>query len=191
MKVIWMLGIYKAATLDKTTEFDFLMDHTTIYVQETSACPLKPHMAWIGGLGLTHLKAHQLSAKLCSAIKHLQADTKTGKKFLALFCWAQISAGTDIPILDENRHLRHLEGKWLCTLLEDMHHIKYKLHLPCPWFPPSKCKHDQCTMDVVLDIACIHHLHLNPINWSRLFIRARFISDISSADGKYLASIFY
>eukprot|EP00957_Ditylum_brightwellii_P211821 15366640-Ditylum_brightwellii.AAC.1 len=46
-------------------------------------------------------------------------------------------------------------------------------------------------MDVVLDSACIHHLHLNPINWSRLFIRACFISDISSADGKYLASIFY
>eukprot|EP00957_Ditylum_brightwellii_P208734 15358719-Ditylum_brightwellii.AAC.1 len=70
MKVIRMLGIYKAATLDETAEFDYLMDCTMTYVQATSAYPLKPHKAWIGYKPCTNLVLHILS------VQHLLMITK-------------------------------------------------------------------------------------------------------------------
>eukprot|EP00957_Ditylum_brightwellii_P158389 12055254-Ditylum_brightwellii.AAC.1 len=42
-----------------------------------------------GGMGVTHLKAHQMSAKICGALKHIQATTKIGHTFIAMVHWTQ------------------------------------------------------------------------------------------------------
>eukprot|EP00957_Ditylum_brightwellii_P175697 13377765-Ditylum_brightwellii.AAC.2 len=112
-----MLGIIKTATLDKSEELDYLLDKTTTYTKATSACPLHPHEMWLGhttvykpciiyplsttsfdktqfsgGIGLMHVSAAQLGAKVCRAIKHVQAQTKMGKTFIMMTWWEQISA---------------------------------------------------------------------------------------------------
>eukprot|EP00957_Ditylum_brightwellii_P195236 14873966-Ditylum_brightwellii.AAC.1 len=45
---IEMLGVKKAATLDETTEFEMLMDKTSLYVSAKALCPFQPHKVWIG-----------------------------------------------------------------------------------------------------------------------------------------------
>eukprot|EP00957_Ditylum_brightwellii_P210125 15364594-Ditylum_brightwellii.AAC.2 len=45
-------------------------------------------------------------------------------------------------------------------------------------------------MDIVLGSNHIHTQHIDIINWCRLYIKACFVSDISSAVGKYLGSMF-
>eukprot|EP00957_Ditylum_brightwellii_P029335 2217730-Ditylum_brightwellii.AAC.1 len=124
------------ATLEEEDEFNFLLEKTRTYAHVTSVCPLQSHKAWLGYttvykpsvtyplsaisldnnqfsgcMRLTHLKAHQMSAKLCGTMKHIQAGTKTGNKCLSMVRWAQVSAGTGVPILEETGHLHYLEGK--------------------------------------------------------------------------------
>eukprot|EP00957_Ditylum_brightwellii_P210694 15365271-Ditylum_brightwellii.AAC.2 len=67
-----------------------------------------------GGIGMTHITAAQLSSKISGAVKHVRTQTKTGQKFLTMTWWAQLSAGTGVPILEEICPLPYLEGKWLC-----------------------------------------------------------------------------
>eukprot|EP00957_Ditylum_brightwellii_P059397 4509901-Ditylum_brightwellii.AAC.1 len=69
-----------------------------------------------GGLGFTHVKAAQMGAKICNAIRHVRAGTKIGDKFLIMVRWAQLSAGTGTLILKETRYLKYLDVKWLGTL---------------------------------------------------------------------------
>eukprot|EP00957_Ditylum_brightwellii_P048767 3699999-Ditylum_brightwellii.AAC.1 len=76
-----------------------------------------------GRLGFTNVKVTQLGAKICGAMKHNKANTKAGKKFIAMTKWAQLSTGTGTPILEETHHLMYLEGNWLRTLLADIQSI--------------------------------------------------------------------
>eukprot|EP00957_Ditylum_brightwellii_P153297 11666703-Ditylum_brightwellii.AAC.1 len=69
---------------------------------------------------MAHITAAQLNSKISGAVKHVRAQTKTGQKILTMTQWAQLSAGTGVPILEEIHLLPYLEGKWLCQLLEDM-----------------------------------------------------------------------
>eukprot|EP00957_Ditylum_brightwellii_P119238 9096296-Ditylum_brightwellii.AAC.1 len=87
------------------------------------------------GIGLMHVSAAQLGAKVYRAIKYVWVQTKTGKKFIMMTQWAQISASTCTPILEETWHLSYLEGRWLKQLLLDMQSIQCKIHLVDPWMP--------------------------------------------------------
>eukprot|EP00957_Ditylum_brightwellii_P022979 1734281-Ditylum_brightwellii.AAC.1 len=109
----------------------------------------------MGGIGFTHVHASQLSAK-----------------------WAQLSAGTAFPILEETSDLVYLEGKWLRPMLQDMREIKCKMHLRHTWTPQPQREHDTCIMDVVINNPCVEIAALEVINWCRLYRRDFFVSDI-------------
>eukprot|EP00957_Ditylum_brightwellii_P075098 5706262-Ditylum_brightwellii.AAC.1 len=44
-KEVKMLGIHKAATLDKTTEYQYLKSKVIACIQAMNACPIPPHEA--------------------------------------------------------------------------------------------------------------------------------------------------
>eukprot|EP00957_Ditylum_brightwellii_P212036 15366885-Ditylum_brightwellii.AAC.1 len=96
-----MMGVNKAATLDNTTEFNNLHNKSKA-----------------GGIGLTHLEAAQMSAKVLGAVKHVRAQSKIGNKFLIALKWAQVSAGTSVPFFEDPDAVPHLEGRWIATLHE-------------------------------------------------------------------------
>eukprot|EP00957_Ditylum_brightwellii_P208251 15356485-Ditylum_brightwellii.AAC.1 len=70
-----------------------------------------------GRIGMTHITAAQMSAKINGTVKHVRAKTKTGDKFIAMTRQAQLSARTDTPIFEETRPIKYLEDKWMPRLL--------------------------------------------------------------------------
>eukprot|EP00957_Ditylum_brightwellii_P143702 10948327-Ditylum_brightwellii.AAC.1 len=101
--------------------------------------------------------------------------------------WAQVSAGTGTPILEETWALPYLEGTWLRRLLEDTQEIQRQVHLYSPWLPTLHRKGDQYMMDAMLNCPLVDTQHLGLINWYRLFLQHVCISDICMSDCKYLA----
>eukprot|EP00957_Ditylum_brightwellii_P042736 3235827-Ditylum_brightwellii.AAC.1 len=73
-----------------------------------------------GGIGHAHVKAAHMSANICGVVKHVRTGTTTGQKFILMSRWVKLSAGIQVPIFEETRELKHLEGKWLFTLLKGM-----------------------------------------------------------------------
>eukprot|EP00957_Ditylum_brightwellii_P013528 1020121-Ditylum_brightwellii.AAC.1 len=88
--------------------------------QQNFPCAITFGTKYHGGIGCTNYSATHLSCKVLSIIKHAQAETKVGKKFLIMIRWAQISTGIGTPILETHTPLPHIEGKWLKKLLGDL-----------------------------------------------------------------------
>eukprot|EP00957_Ditylum_brightwellii_P006940 525521-Ditylum_brightwellii.AAC.1 len=107
-----------------------------------------------------HVTATQLGAKVCGAVKNVQAQSKTGKKFITMTRWAQLSAGTGAPILSEIQFLLYLEEKRLHQLLEDMKGINCQIRLVNMWLLDLYREHDQFNMGVVLNSTLVDDSHL-------------------------------
>eukprot|EP00957_Ditylum_brightwellii_P180471 13747471-Ditylum_brightwellii.AAC.1 len=58
---------------------------------------------FVGGIGCLHFSAVQFSKKTLGIMRHIRAQSKIGKKFLVLIQWAQLCAGTTVPILEDLR----------------------------------------------------------------------------------------
>eukprot|EP00957_Ditylum_brightwellii_P013743 1036150-Ditylum_brightwellii.AAC.1 len=101
--------------------------------------------------------------------------------------WAQLSAGTGVPILEEIHPLPYLEGKWLHQLLEDMQQIKCQIKLCTPWLPLPHQQGDHYIMDLMLNSPVINTSELDHIDWCLLYMQHLHVSDICTADRKALA----
>eukprot|EP00957_Ditylum_brightwellii_P108316 8263169-Ditylum_brightwellii.AAC.1 len=104
---------------------------------------------YTGGIGLTHIRAHQFSAKVMGILRYVQATTKVGHKFLLMLNWAQKSMGAQNPLLEDMTDIPHLEGKWLKHLRQDMITADCKIILPNAWKPEPLQVGDRCIMDVL------------------------------------------
>eukprot|EP00957_Ditylum_brightwellii_P208723 15358672-Ditylum_brightwellii.AAC.1 len=82
-----------------------------------------------------------------------------GQKIAGITRWAQLSAGTCAPVLEETRALPHLEGMWL-----DMQQIKCKVVLHDPWMPALQRQGNSFIMEHVINSQNIHAQHYEPIN---------------------------
>ena len=70
-----------------------------------------------GGVGLSHLFSEQGSIKTMSIIQQIRQNRPLGKVLRIQFQWAQRVAGTELPILEDDRDLPQLhEEPWINTL---------------------------------------------------------------------------
>eukprot|EP00957_Ditylum_brightwellii_P030803 2334004-Ditylum_brightwellii.AAC.1 len=69
-----------------------------------------------------------------------------------------------------------------------MQHINCTIRFDQPWLPLIHHQNDQCIMDILLDSILVNYSKLDVINWSCFYQKATFMSRITSADGKFLAS---
>eukprot|EP00957_Ditylum_brightwellii_P113466 8651143-Ditylum_brightwellii.AAC.2 len=88
---------------------------------------------YAGGIGLMHISAHQLSAKIMGTLRHVRAATKVGHKFMLMLNWAQKSVGVQKTLLEDMTNLLHLKGKWLKQLQQDMVTADCNIILPNAW----------------------------------------------------------
>ena len=56
-----------------------------------------------GGLQCVNIRAAQDASKICRAIKHVRANTKTGRKFITMINWAQLSTGMETLVPEETK----------------------------------------------------------------------------------------
>ena len=93
---------------------------------------------------------HTTATRIWGVLKHIRSNTKTGKKFLTLIIWVQLSMGTK-NILEGLRDLTHVESKWTKGLIGDVQMIDCKMHLVQKCIPKPCHDNDQYTMKIILD----------------------------------------
>eukprot|EP00957_Ditylum_brightwellii_P100377 7651052-Ditylum_brightwellii.AAC.1 len=81
-------------------------------------------------------------------VKHIRADTDSGKSAECMLQWAQQCAGTATFILEDTTPLPHIEGKWVNNLRDGLQHINGKILLCTHTLTPIQQENDNHIMDI-------------------------------------------
>ena len=138
------------------------------------------------------MRSHQTEqgiAQTYSLMRSLRAEGVPRKLALITLTWAQSLAGTQQPVLSNVMHaLPHLAPmKWI-PLIHDFGALsaaglKLKTFLPSPY----NVKHDWFLIDIALDLYS-KPSDLQHLNACRLHLQVTLLSDITTADGKFIRS---
>ena len=119
----------------------------------------------------------------------LWAEGVPCKLALIILAWAQLLAGTQKPVLsDATIALPHSAPmKWIPSIREFLHSIGDRMEVENLPVTPLQREHDWFLMDIALDLYSTPSdlLHLNA--W-RLYLQVTLLSDITTADGKFIQS---
>eukprot|EP00957_Ditylum_brightwellii_P164741 12542956-Ditylum_brightwellii.AAC.1 len=179
-----MLGVYKAATLDESDEFNYLLDRTTLYVQATGACSLKPHKTWLGYTTVYRLcvqyplstislndqqidKTHTMIVPCMGYSCTFPSAVVFGLKFSGV---RHVRTGTKTgrKLILMTRWTQLSAGTGI-PILEETRDLTYsEVCMNNPWMLVPQCEQDTAIMD-----------------------QALFVLDLSSLDGKYLTDFMY
>eukprot|EP00957_Ditylum_brightwellii_P097519 7426901-Ditylum_brightwellii.AAC.1 len=71
-----------------------------------------------------------------------------GQTSLIMLQWAQLAAGTSVPVLEDADRLPYLEGSWIARIRDGLMTINPKIHIPCPWIRKLQRIGDMAIMEV-------------------------------------------
>jgi hypothetical protein len=97
-----------------------------------------------GGVGLRHLFSEQGTKKNQAILQQLRDNTNLGKTIQILLQWAQLVAGTSLPILmDTDRRIPHLKDElWIQTHRQYLTLSALQIFIPAITVPELKRTHD-------------------------------------------------
>jgi hypothetical protein len=140
-----------------------------------------------GGMSLPSFYTLQGLHQLKFLLGHLRAQDKTSKLILIAHGFLQLTIGTTTNFMNLPFHRTHPLGisSWLTSVWRFMDRLKIKLDMAQAWFPQSPKGNDINLMDYFL-AKCTPIDHLQSINRCRLYLQLINLSDMTSADGRYL-----
>eukprot|EP00957_Ditylum_brightwellii_P047828 3632948-Ditylum_brightwellii.AAC.1 len=141
---------------------------------------------YAGGIGFFHLQVYQLAAKVTGTMRHVRAQTKIGNNFIIMIYWAQICMGISTAVLDYEKDIPHLEGKWLKVFLQDLCTISGKIHMVEAWMIPAQREQDKHPMEIICQSQHIPDHNIKHLNYCCMYLCITCISDIASSDGIFV-----
>ena len=147
-----------------------------------------------GGQALFDLFTEQGIDGLKLLIGHLRSDNDIAQLLLILLSYLQLIAGTRAPYLQScAARLPHVPATWLGHLRYFMSTFRGSLLIDGLWIPTPPRHQDVFLMDSILDYrgpkspTDTELLHFNAC---RMYIRASFLSCITTPNGRHIASDF-
>ena len=143
-----------------------------------------------GGIGLLHLPTEQLICRLNILQQHYGTQSIVGQKLSCSLHWLQLQLGhNDNPLLLDYSQWNHLTCRsWWVELWQSLHNSPVKLCLKYRRQLPPR-KFDATIMSFLMDND-LPTTTLTIMNRCRNFLNALFLSDISTADGKFIHQQF-
>ena len=138
------------------------------------------------------MRSHQTEqgiSQINSLMMSLRAEGVPHKLALITLAWAQLLAGTQKPVLsDVMIALPHIAPmKWIPSIHEFLHSIGGRMEVENLPVTPLQREHDQFLMDIALDLYS-KPSDLQHLNACRLYLQVTLLSDITTADGKFIRS---
>ncbi len=139
-----------------------------------------------GGFGLFDLPTEQLISRVNMFFQHYHVSMNLSKKLDALLGYLQLQIRTpNNPfLLDYARWGNLAPLSWVKMLWKSLQHFEITLYMQFPTIPPPR-EGDQVIMNIIFshpfDSTIIARL-----NRCRVYLHALFLSDITTASGKYL-----
>jgi hypothetical protein len=140
----------------------------------------------LGGMALPHLSTIQGVDKLHLLLGHLRLEDETGKLLHIDLSYVQLITGSYKFFLNKSySDYRWVEWGWITSLWSFISTTNITFLYPSLWTPTIPREHDICLMDYFLSLR-LPHATMQILNACRLYLQAVTLSDISSADGKYI-----
>ena len=144
-----------------------------------------------GGFGLFNLPVEQMICRVNMLMQHYHTSTNVSKKLDASIRYLQLQLGTPHnPCLLDYAAWGHLAPlSWVKMLWRTLTHFDIHLHMAFSSIAPPR-ERDQVLMDIIAS----HDLDretVRSLNRCRVALESLFLSDISTADGKYLEDFVF
>jgi exonuclease III len=141
-----------------------------------------------GGIGLTDLYTEVYSNRLESIVTHTRSETsEIGKLFLINLEYIQILTGQSIPYLTASSPITYIQTNWFSGLHEFMIQQELQINIENLWRPSIQRHNDKVIMD---NHSSDPNQRLQVINNWRLFFQVNTLSDMTTADGLKLCSVY-
>ncbi len=139
-----------------------------------------------GGIGLLHLPTEQLICHFNILQQHYGTQSTVGQKLTCSLHWLQLQLGhNDNPLLLDYSKWHHLTCRsWWVELWQSLHNSPVQLRLSYGRQLPPR-RNDVTIMSFLMDCDLPMNI-LTVMNRCRNFLHALFLSDITTADGKFL-----
>ena len=143
-----------------------------------------------GGIGLLHLPTEQLICRLNILQQHYGTSSTVGKKLSCSLHWLQVQLGhDDNPLLLDYARWNHLTCRtWWVELWQSLQNSPVHLSLIYNRLLPPR--QFDCTIMTFLMNQNLPNDTLLRMNKCRNFLHALHLSDIATADGKYIDQTF-
>eukprot|EP00957_Ditylum_brightwellii_P008877 672542-Ditylum_brightwellii.AAC.1 len=99
-------------------------------------------------MGLYHLKALHLASQVETLLQHIRMKDSVGQTALIMLQWAQLAAGTSVPVLEGAGRLPYIEGSWIANIRDGLITINAKIHIPLQWVRKPQRVGDIAIMEV-------------------------------------------
>ncbi len=139
-----------------------------------------------GGFGLFNLATEQLISRVNMFFQHYHVSTNLSKKLDAFLGYLQLQVGTpQNPFTQDYSRWGELAPMlWIKMLWKSLHYFDITLHMLFPKIaPPQEC--NQVIMEIIFS-QNFDFTEITRINRCRVYLQTLFLSDITTADGKYL-----
>ena len=173
-------GKYSANTAQKTLESMGL--NVNRHVRTGWRCL---HQTF-GGIGLLHLPTEQLISRLNILQQHYASSSTIGLKLSCSLHWLQLQLGhNDNPLLLDYEKWNKLTCRsWWVELWESLHNLSVRISLQYKRQPLPRLN-DSTIMSTLMK----HNIQENILLWMnrcRNYLNVLFLSEICTADGKYI-----
>jgi hypothetical protein len=144
-----------------------------------------------GGFGLFNLATEQLISGVNMFFQHYHASTNIRQKLNASLGYLQLQVRTpQNPFTQDFAKWGYLAPlSWVKMLWKLLHHFNITLHMSFPTIEPP-WERDQVIMEIIFS----HSLDppdIARLNRCRVYLQVLFLSDITTADGKYLEHFIF
>jgi hypothetical protein len=140
-----------------------------------------------GGLNLPELYTDQGISQIQYLVGHLHLEDGIGLQILCLISHTQlhVSSAKHLFNLPFSAYSKWIDHTWITSVWQFLAAIVATLNVQKHWVPPLPRMGDRMLMDIALDLG-LPPVSLRKINNCRLYLQVLTVSDISTADGRYL-----
>ena len=136
------------------------------------------------------MRSHQTKqriAQIYSLMTSLRAEGVPSKLALITLAWAQLLTSTQQPVLSQVMNaLPHITlMKWIPSICEFLNSIGGRMEVENLPVTPLQREHDRFLMDIALDLYS-KPSDLQHLNACRLYLQVTLLSNITTADGKFI-----
>jgi hypothetical protein len=120
-------------------------------------------------------------------VGHIRQDSETGRLMRIELQWCQVQAGTAKHLLGEpNNLINYIETCWIMGIRDFLRTYGPRINFTTTPIPEVQCVHDEFIMDAMRESGGCSATELQQLNACRMWLQVARVSDISSANGKFL-----
>ncbi|CAJ1938381.1 unnamed protein product [Cylindrotheca closterium] len=138
------------------------------------------------GLGVPHPFGKQVYKHLEMILRHMSGGRKTGAYMDANLQAHQLETGTSFGLLQQDYQNTSIlaSDTWLKRVWKELESLDMYMAFDSPALS-LRCYHDALLIDLFIDLE-VDQDDLLSLNWCRMFLQVATVSDITTADGRYI-----